>query len=116
MLVTEVLINTWNRRRKPTYEKVLTKSETVPNQSMSIRQILDKFARGQEVGGHKEPSYSEEDYSDLDKMDRFEKLDLARDLRQQIKVERQKLAETPPTPLKVEEKPAAPSVHEGAAG
>lgn len=86
------------KRRKPmfvspwTYDHLATKgsvtggkSFTVPNQSMSVREIMIRFTRG--VGTpSRQPVYDEDGSTpDFDRMDEMEKLDHLAELREQIR-------------------------------
>lgn len=62
------LVKTYfNREEHPcNYETNDLPSETVPDQTMSIRTILDRYARGLPVGGQLTPEWQEDDeYNDL---------------------------------------------------
>jgi hypothetical protein len=73
-------VNTWFDREKKTKEKNFSrfpnKSQTIPGHALSIRQILDRFSRGQSLPKTQNPIYTDEDYSELKRMDTMEKLDL----------------------------------------
>ncbi len=43
------------------YRKILTPSLTVPDQTMSIRTILERYSRGLPIGGRTDIYYDEED-------------------------------------------------------
>jgi len=55
------------------YRKILTPSLTVPDQTMSIRTILERYSRGLPIGGKTDMYYDEEDtmpdYRTLDLVD-----------------------------------------------
>jgi len=53
------------------YEKTSGNSETIPDQSLTVRQILDRFTRGLGVPGGKVPYYYGEDveHPNFDRMD-----------------------------------------------
>jgi len=75
-----------------TFEKVYEKndkpSQTVPDQTMSIRELLKRYASGLPLGGSKEPIYEGEDGDGIDPR----RLDLAE--RQELEIAaRQELAE-----------------------
>jgi len=62
------LVKTWmNKHLHPkNYEVNNDPSETVPDQTMSIRTLLDRYARGMPLGGSKEPLYQDGDeFNDL---------------------------------------------------
>lgn len=63
----------YNRKSFPDSRNELPvgKSMTIPDQTLSIKQILDRYARGLPLGGAKEPIYEgEEDFTpDLEHMD-----------------------------------------------
>lgn len=53
-------------------------SRTVPNQSMTVTQIMQRFAAGLPVDGAKVEMWEEQEMPDLNKMDLSEKFDLLR--------------------------------------
>jgi hypothetical protein len=98
---------------KPT-ESNKGKSETVPDQSMSIREIIDKFAHGVLPDFSHELEYSE-DMPDLRGMDISELHNLKREVKQEIKdieaeIKSRKETPTPPdqTPPPAPENPVEP--------
>lgn len=103
MLKIEVSINTYHKRIKPEGEKGFGKSETVPNQAMSIREILSRFAKGQDITGIRKSEDLEEDYTDFEKMDKFERMDYAREHKEYIKELQQEMQKQPPTNKQKEE-------------
>lgn len=84
-------------------------SLTQPNMSLSMREILDRFSRGQSIPRKTDGYYSDEDIAELEKLDPFEKMDLAHSIREDIK-EQQKILQTPP---QTKTKPNEPESHEG---
>lgn len=68
-----------------TGEIFLGKSKTVPNQTKSMRELLAMHTRGQFINTH-EGTYDDdqEDLPDFSKMDRFEKIEYARALKNDI--------------------------------
>lgn len=44
--------------------------------ALSVKQILERFKRGQSLPQTKDPIFTEEDYSEIERMDTFEKMDL----------------------------------------
>jgi len=70
------------------YEKNGQPSQTVPDQTMSIRELVRRYASGLPLGGSKEPIYEGEDGDGVDPR----RLDLAE--RQELEIAaRQELAE-----------------------
>lgn len=79
-------------------------SMTIPDQTMSIREILDRFARGLPLGGQRVPVYNGEDddlpdLQHMDLADREEYMESAadelRELKTKIKInEKKKVATT----------------------
>lgn len=62
------LVKTWmNAQHHPkNYEVNNEPSETIPDQTMSIRTLLDRYARGLPIGGVKESLWQEDDeFNDL---------------------------------------------------
>jgi len=65
---TSTIVKTYfNRELHPcNYEVNELPSETIPDQTMSIRTILDRYARGLPIGGQLTAEYQEDDeYNDL---------------------------------------------------
>lgn len=64
------------------YRKILTPSLTVPDQTMNIRTILERYARGLPIGGRTDVYYDEEDT-----MPDFRTMDLSeiQELREEVK-------------------------------
>lgn len=61
------------RKRKPVDYKILRKSMTVPDQSMSIREIVKRFVRGIPVDiVQRHPVYLDQSDHDLEKLSRME--------------------------------------------
>lgn len=66
-------------------EKHFTASQTVPDQTMSMRQLLDRYARGLPLAGAKDPLYyGEEDLPDLNRLDLAEIQELKEANKQRI--------------------------------
>lgn len=80
----------YNTDEFPRYmEKIEGPSMAIPDQTMSLKQLLDRFARGLPLEGEKFPIYhDEEEMPDLSKMDLSEIADL-RDAVQQDIIEKQ---------------------------
>lgn len=66
---------------------------TQPDQALSISQILSKFAQGHPLPDNAQ-LYNDEDFTEIEKLDQFEKLDLAKQLRNDI----QEFQNNPPKP------------------
>lgn len=64
------MLNVHDRERKPEINTM--PSETVPDQAMTLKEILDRFARGLSVGGARPTFYDEENT-----MPEIARLDLA---------------------------------------
>lgn len=66
------------------YESCEGVTQTIPDQSLTVRQILDRFTRGLGVPGGKLPMFYGEDveYPDFDRMDISERHDWVRDSKQ----------------------------------
>lgn len=63
--------------REPQYGETNTgKSETIPDQSLTIKEILNRYAKGLPLGGEKIPLYDDEDL-EISGFRNFDKLDLA---------------------------------------
>ena len=69
-------------------------SKTVPDQTMTVREIMERYARGLPIGGSRLPSYDEEDdmpdIKTLDLTEREEYADLFRDELEVINKKRSK--------------------------
>lgn len=69
----------WNSNEFPSnYEKVSSLSMTIPDQSMTVKEIMDRYARGLPVSGERVPVYHGEEFvpPELEKMDLSEIEDL----------------------------------------
>lgn len=68
-----------------TYEKGGGISMTVPDQSMSLKEILDRFARGLPVTGARVPMYDEEDdMPDIRTLDLAERQEYAEHFKREL--------------------------------
>lgn len=79
-------VKIWNsitaRKRKTQPEKNSGKSMTVPNQGMTVRELMIRFASGLPVnGGRVSPYKADDGLPDLDKMDQIEIEEYYRELR-----------------------------------
>lgn len=84
-----------------TGEVNLQPSMTVPDQTMSLREILDRFARGLPVGGHKVPLYDdgENDLPNFQTLDLAERQELKEQIDANIRRMRHSLATQTSIPL-----------------
>lgn len=74
------------------YEKTFGVSKTVPDQTMTMRQLLDRYARGLPLAGAKEPVYyGEEDLPELHRLDLAEIQELRESNKQRIHEQQQDL-------------------------
>lgn len=84
------LVKTWmNAKLHPkNYEVNNEPSQTVPDQTMSIRTLLDRYARGLPIGGLKEAIWQDDDeYNDLPdprSLDLAERQELAEIAKQEL--------------------------------
>lgn len=74
----------------PTGQKFTQPSQTVPDQIMTIQQIMDRYARGLPLAGAKVPIYEDEETQDLglpdmSRMDAIEKIETLRAVEQQLR-------------------------------
>lgn len=77
--------NMFNYDFKKYGEDFTKPSLTVPDMTMSLRELVERFTRGQEVP-YRTPMYDEnEDYHELEKLDKIEKLERAKQIRKGIK-------------------------------
>lgn len=68
------------------YEKNRGVSMTIPDQSLSVKQIMDRYARGLPLEGAKVPIYDEgEELPDWNRMDLVEKAEAIEDAKQEVK-------------------------------
>jgi len=65
--MTTLVKTRYNREQHPcNYEVNFEPSQTVPDQTMSIRTILDRYSRGLPIGGQMESLWQEDDeYNDM---------------------------------------------------
>lgn len=85
MLRVGALISTWFNRVKPQKEKGGGPLLTVPDQTMSIREILKRFTKTGEMPPMRNGVNIDEDLTEFESLDRFEKMDLAKEIKQSIK-------------------------------
>lgn len=74
--------NNYNAHEFPKqYEKNSGKSETIPDQTMTMREIMDRYAKGLPIGGQRQGTFDDsldEDADDaFDMMPDMKKLDLS---------------------------------------
>jgi len=80
--------NIFNAKQFNDNEKITEPSQTVPDQAMSVRELLSRYASGLPLGGGNDPIYEGEDGDGIDPR----RLDLAE--RQELEISaRQELAE-----------------------
>lgn len=87
-------ISTWYDRKEIPGEKSIGESMTIPNQALTMKEILLRFSRGQSIPGRMNDEWEtedDEDFSEYDKLDRFEKMDLAMQIKEQIQQTQQSL-------------------------
>lgn len=61
---------------KTDFEKVDPVSVTIPDQSLSLGELLDRYSKGQYVRTRKGVYLGEEDVPDIEKLDYFERIEL----------------------------------------
>lgn len=77
------------------YETTDKPSLTVPDQALTIKQILDRYARGLPLGGQKVPIYDGDDYDDmpdLTMMDEPDRIQYMMDMRDELNELKEKIA------------------------
>lgn len=85
-------------------------SETVPDQSMSIPELIDRYVKGLPLTGEKVPVYDgEDDVPDFSKMDLSELEDYRRDVQNELDAYRQRVNDAK---VKAEEEKLAKAVQE----
>lgn len=89
----------WNSHEFPSnYEKVSSVSMTIPDQSMTVKEIMDRYARGLPVNGERSPVYHGEEFvPDLERMDLSEIEDLKSQVTADIKELQSRLGGVRPT-------------------
>lgn len=101
--------NAMNAHLFPLKKQIITQpSMTIPDESMSIREILDRFSRGLPVGGSRTPIYDDEnDMPDIRTLDLAERQELAQHYSEELKS-----LTNPKKPVKKAEKPQKPDSEE----
>lgn len=103
-----VVISNHHQRYETEGEVNNLPSLTVPDQTLSLRQLLERYTRGQGISIKRDVTYSEEDFTDLEKMDKFERADLKSQNQQYIDELRQELQQQQSPPQKTTTKEKAP--------
>lgn len=105
----EVSVRNWFQNVESAGEFNRYPSLTQPDMTLSMREILERFSRGQGISVRQDHMYEEEDFTELEKLDKFERMDLKKqnaayveELRNEI-AENQKKAVKPTPPLKESE-------------
>jgi hypothetical protein len=69
-------------------------SQTVPDMTLSLQELVQRYTRGQSVATFTPVYYGEdEEFADVSRMDPIERIEYARYIRQQISTARHSLAE-----------------------
>jgi hypothetical protein len=78
--------NRHNGRKKQKGETFTLPSQTVPNQALSLKELLYKFSRGGEILSNGNEAYYGDDLpiDELSKMDKFERMEYQRELQGNI--------------------------------
>lgn len=97
-------INHFIRRYEP---KSLHPSQTIPDQSLPLKDLLARYVRGEAISSQ-QPVF-EEDFPGVERLDFDDKIRLAEDIRAGIQVERQKRTRPPQPAPPVQPQPPAPS-------
>lgn len=101
------------------YEKNDLPSLTLPDQTMSIPEIMARYAKGLSLGAQKTPIYEGEDDPgegvDPRTLDISERLDMAKQFHQELRELKKKYAKKapPPPPPPQEKKPETPPPGDG---
>lgn len=93
-MTTPVIKNSLNAREFPkNYKKNYSPSKTIPDQTLSLRELLDRYARGIPIEGEKTPIYhgDEIEMPDLKTMDLSEIAELRERITADIKEQQEKL-------------------------
>lgn len=85
---------TYNQFSPPAYKGYKTKgvSKTVPGQSMSITKVVERFQRGQSVEMFRSGGYDESVPPGLERLDKIERIEYARENAKRIQKIREHLA------------------------
>jgi len=69
-------------------------SQTVPDMTLSLQELVERYTRGQSVATFTPVYYGEdEEFADVSRMDPIERIEYARYIREQISTARHSLAE-----------------------
>lgn len=105
-----VIINqhTYHKKNNRRYEQNDKPSLTVPGQTLSLKELLNRFTRGQSVETF-QPVYDDGYYPETDRLDKLEKLDLARSLKGAIQDIQKRPKPQKPDPAPIPEPAPAPN-------
>lgn len=86
------IVTQWSNDHRTIMEVNTKPSLTIPDQSMTIREILERYARGLPLGGQKVPIYNgeDDDMPDLERLDISEKHELFESVKDEIESLRKK--------------------------
>jgi len=65
-------------------ERFTLPSKTVPNMTLSLKELLERYVRGQDVSVFDGSYDADDDMPDISRLDQMERLDLARNIRAEI--------------------------------
>lgn len=93
-----------------TYEHPKGVSMTIPDQTLSLRELVARHTRGQSVPQHIGVFDDDNDnlMPELDKMDTLQKVDYLQSLKQSIQQTQQDLAKPKPTPIVIQDDEETP--------
>ncbi len=82
------------KRTEQEIKSTLTPSQTVPDMTLSLQELVQRYTRGQSVATFTPVYYGEdEEFADVSRMDPLERLEYARYIREKISETRNSLAE-----------------------
>lgn len=90
------MIKTWFTTKPSKGERTGGRQITVPDMALSVKDLLNRYSRGQSLPQTREPIFSDHDYSELQKMDKIDKINLLHQTNNFISETRNKQKETPP--------------------
>jgi len=83
-----------NKKTEQEIKSFLSPSQTVPDMTLSLQELVQRYTRGQSVATFTPVYYGEdEEFADVSRMDPMERIEYARYIRQKIGEHRTTLAE-----------------------
>lgn len=83
-----------NKKTEQEIKSFLSPSQTVPDMTLSLQELVQRYTRGQSVATFTPVYYGEdEEFADVSRMDPMERIEYARFIREKISQHRTSLAE-----------------------